>query len=320
MSKKTALIVGISGQDGSYLAEHLLKNNYEVFGTSRDKEMNTFSGLQRLGIINNVQLKSMSLVDFRSVLKIISDVKPDEIYNLAAQSSVSLSFEHPFETMESITIGTLNILEIIRMTNPGIKFYNASSSESFGDTPQGGADEETPFKPKSPYAVAKTSAHHLVSSYRSSYQLFAVSGILFNHESPLRPVRFVTQKIIRTAADIKAGKAKKLKLGNVSIIRDWGWAPEFVVAMHKMLQLKEPEDFVIATGKSISLEEFVDITFKKFDLDYKKYVEFDKSFKRPNDIQFSKGNPQKAVDKLNWKAKFDVEKVIELMIDDTERK
>ena len=312
---KTALIIGISGQDGSYLAEHLLKNNYNVYGSSRDCEINSFSGLEKLGIKKDVHLKSMSLVDFRSVLKILNDVKPDEIYNLAAQSSVSLSFEHPFETIESITLGTLNILEIIRMTNTGIKFYNASSSECFGDTPQEGADENTPFKPKSPYAVAKTSANHLVSTYRSSYGIFAVSGLLFNHESPLRPARYVTQKIVKTVSDIKAKKQSKLELGDVSIYRDWGWAPEFVVAMHKMLQTNEPEDLVIATGKSISLKEFAIKVFNKLDLPYEDYLRYDESLKRPNEIQFSKGNASAAEQKFNWKAKYHVDDVIEFMLE-----
>ncbi len=220
---KTALICGISGQDGAYLADLLLKNGYSVCGTSRDAQMSSFQNLSRLGIREQVKLESMSLTDFRSVLQVLTKVKPNEVYNLAAQSSVGLSFNQPVETLESIATGTLNLLEAIRFTGADIKLYNAGSSECFGNTGELAADENTPFRPRSPYAVAKSAAFWEVANYREAYGLFACSGILFNHESPLRPERFVTQKIITTACKIAQGSTEKLYLGEISVRRDWGW-------------------------------------------------------------------------------------------------
>ena len=246
---KVALIFGISGQDGAYLAELLLGKGYKVHGTSRDAEMATFSSLKRLGIKNQITFHSVALNDFRSTSKVLEEVIPDEIYNLAGQSSVGLSFEQPLETLESIANATINILEAIRFINCKCKFYNASSSECFGDTGKYPANEDTPFRPKSPYGVAKASAYWQVANYRESYGLFACSGIMFNHESILRPTRFVTRKICQSAAKIALGKESLLKLGNLTIKRDWGWAPEYVEAMWQMLQEKEAEDYVIATGQ-----------------------------------------------------------------------
>jgi GDPmannose 4,6-dehydratase len=314
--KKKALIIGISGQDGSYLAEFLLKKNYEVYGTSRDSDLSTFYGLKRLGIFDKVKLSSMSLIDFRSVMQTILQIMPDEIYNLAGQSSVGLSFLQPVETLESISIGTLNILEVLRFHKLPVRFYNASSSECFGDTKGKSANEETPFMPRSPYAVAKATAYWQVANYRDAYNLFACSGILFNHESPLRPKRFVTKKIVESACGIANGKNEKLVLGNVSIKRDWGWAPEFVEAMYLILQEDKPDDFVIATGKNLSLEEFVDTTFRYFNLNYKDYTSFDTSLFRPSDISESLGNPSKAAKILKWKAKYLADDVIKMMIED----
>lgn len=315
MSKKKALIVGISGQDGAYLADHLLKLDYEVHGTSRDAELNKFYGLEFLGIRHKVKLHSMSLIDFRSVMQILLNLRPDEVYNLAGQSSVGLSFDQPVDTLESIITGTLNILEVIRYHKLDIKLYNASSSECFGDTGKQSANEETPFKPSSPYAVAKATAYWLVSNYRQAYNIFACSGILFNHESPLRPTRFVTRKIINIANRISKGERIELILGNINISRDWGWAPDYVEAMHSMLQLQNPEDFVIATGKSVTLEEFVKIVFENYNLNYKGHLKSSQEFYRPLDILHSSADTNKAKKILGWEAKNDVESVIKLLID-----
>ena len=314
--KKKALIIGISGQDGSYLAEFLLNKNYEVYGTSRDSDLSTFNGLKKLGIYDKVKLSSMSLIDFRSVMQSILQIMPDEIYNLAGQSSVGLSFLQPVETLESISIGTLNILEVLRFHKLPVRFYNASSSECFGDTKGKSANEETPFMPRSPYAVAKATAYWQVANYRDAYNLFACSGILFNHESPLRPKRFVTKKIVESACRIAKGKKEELVLGNVSIKRDWGWAPDFVEAMYLILQQDKPDDFVIATGKNLSLEEFVEKAFRYFNLDYKDYTSYDNSLFRPSDISESLGDPSKAAKILNWKAKYLANDVIKMMIED----
>jgi GDPmannose 4,6-dehydratase len=313
--KKKALIIGISGQDGSYLAKYLIDKEYEVHGTSRDSDLSTFYGLKKLGIYDRVKLYSMSLIDFRSVMQIILQTMPDEIYNLAGQSSVGLSFLQPVETLESISIGTLNILEVLRFHKLPTRFYNASSSESFGDIKGKAANEDTPFMPRSPYAVAKSTAHWQVANYRDAYNLFACSGILFNHESPLRPKRFVTKKIVESACRIAKSKKEKLVLGNVSIKRDWGWAPEFIEAMYIILQQNKPDDFVIATGNNISLEEFVQKTFSYFNLDYKEFISYDNSLFRPSDISESLGDPSKAARILKWKAKYHVDDVIRMMIE-----
>jgi len=311
---KTALICGISGQDGAYLAQLLLKKGYTVWGTSRDAQISHFRNLEYLGIKDKTNLSSMVLTDFRSVLQVISKVSPDEIYNLAGQSSVGLSFEVPVETLESISVGTLNLLEVIRFLDRPIKFYNAGSSECFGDTGNTPADENTSFRPRSPYAVAKSAAFWQVANYREAYGLYACSGILFNHESPLRPNRFVTQKIIASVCHIAQGSQETLKLGNMKIYRDWGWAPEYVEAMYLMLQQDQPDDYVIATGKSYSLEDFVNFAFEYFHLDWQKYVQTDSSLFRPTGLAFGRANPQKAWDKLGWKAKHSTPDVVKLMI------
>lgn len=312
---KKALICGVSGQDGAYLAQLLLSKGYEVFGTSRDAQMSTFRNLIRLGIRDRIKVYSMALKDFRSVLQLITKIQPDEIYNLAGQTSVGLSFELPVETMESITIGTLNLLEVIRFIGAPIKFYNASSSECFGDTGDVPATEETAFRPRSPYAVAKAAAFWQVANYREAYDLFACSGILFNHESPLRPRRFVTQKIVTTASDIAYGKNVKLYLGNTAIQRDWGWAPEYIEAMHLMLQQDKPDDYVIATGQTSSLQEFVAEVFAYLGLDWQDHVEIDKTLFRPTDIAVSGGDASKAREQLGWQAKHAMRDVAHMMVD-----
>lgn len=311
---KTALISGVSGQDGAYLAALLLKKGYSVYGTSRDAQMSSFNNLSRLGIREKIKLQSMILTDFRSVLQTLTKVQPDEVYNLAGQSSVGLSFEQPVETLESMAIGTLNLLEAIRFTGAKIKLYNASSSECFGDTKGLPADENTPFHPRSPYAVAKSTAFWEVANYREAYGLFACSGILFNHESPLRPERFVTQKIIKAAIDIAAGKQEKLYLGDISVQRDWGWAPEYVEAMYLMLQQQEPDDYVIATGETYSLEKFVEVAFSCVGLNWQNYVESDSNLLRPTDIAVGRGNPTKAEQKLGWKAQYKMPDVVRMMV------
>lgn len=312
-TNKTALITGIGGQDGAYLAQLLLGKGYNVFGTSRDAGMSHFDSLARLGIAGQVNLLSMAPNDFKSTLTAISKVRPDEIYHLAGQTSVGLSFEQPSETIESITIGTLNILESLRFLELPAKFYHASSSECFGDTKGIPADELTAFNPVSPYAVAKSAAHWLVKNYREANKMFAANGILFNHESALRPARFVTQKVIRSAYRISVGSKEKLNLGDLSIVRDWGWAPEYVDAMWRILQADEAEDFVIATGEAHSLENFVDQSFAYFGLKWTDHVVQNKEFMRPNEIPWSQGNPQKASDKLGWKATKRMGDIIQIL-------
>ena len=305
MIKKTALICGVSGQDGSYLAALLLSKGYTVFGTSRDAQGSSFSNLRKLGIQDQITFLSMVPEDFRSVLVALRKSNPDEIYYLAGQSSVGLSFEQPAETMQSITMGTLNILEGCRMLeteNKVIKVYHAGSGECFGDTQGEPATESTPFYPMSPYAVAKSSAYWLVNNYREAYRLFACTGILFNHESALRPERFVTQKIVRAVKRIAQGSTEKLQLGRLDIARDWGWAPEYVEAMWLMLQQEKPHDFVIATGVTMSLEEFVQAAFAEAGLNWRHYVEQDPALFRPTDLAMGRADPAKADRELGWNA------------------
>lgn len=311
---RRALICGISGQDGAYLAQFLLQKGYEVWGTSRDAQATTFSNLSTLGILDRVRTVSMAVNDFRSVLQTLASSDPDEIYNLSGQSSVGLSFEQPVETLESIAIGTLNLLEAIRFLKKPVRFYNAGSSECFGDIQAGAADEATPFQPRSPYAVAKVTAHGLVANYRDAYGLFVCTGILFNHESPLRPVRFVTRKIIQAAVRIANGDRQKLTLGNMSIQRDWGWGPEYIDAMWRMLQTDAPEDFVIATGEANTLENFVRAAFVEVGLEWQEHVVTDAKLLRPSEIRYSCGKAEKAKLKLDWQASMRMQDIVRAMI------
>jgi GDPmannose 4,6-dehydratase len=311
---KRALICGISGQDGAYLAQYLLDLGYEVCGTSRDAQASSFVNLTRLDIRDRVKLASMSLNDFRSVLQVLTKLQPDEVYNLGGQTSVGLSFDQPVETLESIATGTLNLLEAIRFTGIPTKLYNAGSSECFGDTSGQKADETTPFRPRSPYAVAKSTAFWEVANYREAYGLFACSGILYNHESPLRPERFVTQKIVAAACRIAAGSSEKLSLGDISVQRDWGYAPEYIQAMYLMLQQEQPDDYVIATGETNSLEDFVAETFACAGLNWQDWVESDRSLYRPTDIAVSGGNPIKAKEQLGWQARSKMREVVRQMV------
>ena len=311
--KTRALICGVSGQDGAYLARFLLSKGYEVFGTSRDAQVSSFRNLRRLGIDGQVRLESMAVTDFRSVLQVILKTSPAEIYNLAGQSSVGLSFQQPVETLESISVGTLNLLEAIRIVEKPIRLYNASSGECFGDTDGQAATEDTPFRPRSPYAVAKAAAFWEAANYREAYGIFACSGILYNHESPLRPERFVTRKIVATAARIANGSREKLRLGNLSIERDWGWAPEYVEAMWMMLRQPSARDYVIATGTANRLADFVDQAFREFGLDSKDHTESDPALLRPTDITRGVGDPSLAERELGWKARYHMKDVVSMM-------
>lgn len=314
--KKRALICGVSGQDGAYLSALLLEKGYELFGTSRDARGSSFSNLKRLGILDQIKKLSMVPEDFRSVLNALRTSKPHEIYFLAGQSSVGLSFEEPAETIQSIAIGTLNMLEACRMADEPIRLYSAGSGECFGNSTRP-VDEDSPFHPRSPYAVAKTTAFELVANYREAYNSWSCTGILFNHESPLRPSRFVTQKIVSTALRIQQGSRERLVLGRLDIARDWGWAPEYVDAMWRMLQQDKPEDYVIATGETNTLQEFVAYTFSKLGLNWADHVEQSKEFFRPSDLLFGSANPAKAKQNLNWVARKRMRDVIDLMLEAT---
>jgi GDPmannose 4,6-dehydratase len=311
---KRALICGISGQDGAYLARFLLEKGYEVWGTSRDAQVSPFVNLARLQLRGRVALESMAVTDFRSVLQVLMKTQPDEIYNLSGQSSVGLSFQQPVETLESISVGTLNLLEAIRFLGKPIKFYNACSGECFGDTRSEPANESTPFRPHSPYAVAKAAAFWEVANYREAYGLFSCSGILYNHESPLRPDRFVTRKIVRAACAIAAGSHDKLHLGNLAIRRDWGWAPEYVEAMWLMLQRPSASDYVVATGQSHTLEEFAAAAFASVGLDWLEYTVRDAALLRPADHEQGWADPAKAQAELGWHARSKMPEVVAMMV------
>lgn len=311
---KKALICGVSGQDGSYLAKYLLEKGYYVYGASRDAQTSSFINLKKLGIKDDIFLMSINITDFGNTLECINKIKPDEIYNLAGQSSVRLSFEQPHETHESISTGNLNLLEAIRFSNLPIKLYNAGSSECFGDS-NIPATENTIFHPRSPYAIAKATAFWQIDNYREAYNLFACTGILFNHESPLRPDHFVTKKIISTACKIHRNKAQRLSLGNINIERDWGWAPDYVEAMWLMMQQEQPKDYIIATGKSHSLKEFIDITFNALDLNWEEHVVIDEVLRRPTDLRIGRADPTKANTELNWQARLGLNQIIESMIE-----
>ena len=315
MSERVALIIGITGQDGAYLARLLLEKGYVVHGTSRDAAIARFDGLTALGIRDRVTAHSMSPTDFQSVIQVIERVTPREIYNLSGQSSVVLSFTQPTETLESIVLGTLSMLEAVRRVGAGLRFYNAGSSECFGDTGMRAADEKTAFRPKSPYGVAKAAAISLVANYRESYGLFTCSGILYNHESPLRPNRFVTRKIAAAAARIGAGNQERLTLGNLAICRDWGWAPDYVDAMWRMLQRDEPDDFVVASGTAHSLEDFAAAAFAKVGLDWRDHVDYDPSLRRPSDILYSLGDPTKAANVLDWRSTVGFSDIVARMVE-----
>lgn len=303
----SALIIGVSGQDGTLLASQLLEKGYAVTGTSREPDGARLGSLGKMGLSDRINIVTMAPNDFRSVFKVLKDTKPDEIYNLSGQSSVARSFEQPVEAHESISITVLNLLECLRLTGSSAKLYNAGSSECFGNTREGPACEGTPFHPLSPYATAKASAFWTVCNYRNAYGMQVCSGILFNHESPLRRQSFVTRKIVDTAVRIASGSKERLQLGNLNIFRDWGWAEDYTDAMWRMLQQDELEDFVICTGESHTLDEFLSITFKELGLNWRDHTDHNPHHLRPLDIEYSVGNPEKAQRVLGWKAsvKFD---------------
>ncbi len=314
MTTRQALIIGISGQDGAYLAQLLLERGYVVHGTSRDVFSHEFRNLKSLGIRDQVALHSVTLTDFRSVLQILAKLRPDEIYNLAGQTSVGLSFELPVETLESIAGGTLHLLEAIRFLNYPTRFYNACSSECFGDSGEIAAAESTRFAPRSPYAVAKAAAFWEVANYREAYGIHACSGILSNHESPLRSERFVTQKVVAAACRIAAGLADHVELGDLSIARDWGWSPEYVDAMHRMLQQPQADDYVVATGATFTLQQFVEQVFREVGLDWQQHVKMNSQLRRPTDIQISRLDPSKARSELGWTATRKMPDVVREMV------
>jgi len=313
---RRALIFGVTGQDGSYLASSLLEKGYVVWGTSRVNSESTLDNLRRLNLIGRLNLLTVEPTDIESVQRAFSEAEPDEVYYLSGQSSVAISFQRPAETLQSNAIGLLNVLEAGRLSSRAVRIYNAGSSEIYGDTGKQEATESTPFNPCSPYGVAKLSAYWLVKHYRNAHQIYACTGILFNHESPLRPERFVTQKIIRAVKKISEGSMDRLTLGRTDIIRDWGWAPEYVEGMWAMLQLDEPVDLIIATGESHSLGEFISHAFAILGLDWQRYIVEDLSLSRPTDLIVSRANPSKALGILGWAPTVRMHRVIELMLKD----
>lgn len=318
--RKVALITGITGQDGSYLAEFLLKKDYEVHGLIRrsssfntSRIMNIFEDPHQAGV--KLFLHYGDLSDSNAISKIISDHKPDEIYHLGAQSHVRVSFDIPEYTADITALGTLRLLEAIRQSGLPIKFYNAASSEMYGDVLETPQSETTQFNPQSPYAVSKVFGFQMTKNYREAYDVHASNGILFNHESPRRGETFVTRKITRGIARILAGKDKKLYLGNLNAKRDWGYAPEYVRAMWLMLQQKRPGDYVIATGETHSVREFLEEAFKLVGIkDWKKYIEIDKRYFRPTEVNLLLGNAKKAQRKLGWKPRTTFKDLVQVML------
>jgi len=318
MSKKVALITGITGQDGSYLAEFLLEKGYKVCGMVRRASVEKYERIEH--IRDQVELVQGDLLDQYSLISVLKQVRPSEVYNLAAQSFVPTSWAQPVLTSEFTAIGVTRMLESIRLVDPSIRFYQASSSEMYGrvrETPQ---TELTPFYPRSPYGVAKVYGHYITVNYRESYDLFAVSGILFNHESPRRGLEFVTRKVTDGVARIKLGLAKELRLGNLDARRDWGFAGDYVEAMWLMLQQDAPDDYVIATGETHTVEKLVDVAFSHAGLKWKDYVRLDPAFLRPAEVDLLIGDPSKAQAQLGWKPKVSFEQMIQMMVDsDIER-
>lgn len=313
MERKRALITGITGQDGSYLAEFLLEKGYEVIGMVRRTSTVNFERIRH--IQDRITLVQGDLLDQSSLIDILREYRPQEVYNLAAQSFVPTSFKQPVLTGEFTALGVTRLLEAIRLVDPTIRFYQASSSEMFGKVREVPQNENTPFHPRSPYGVAKVYAHWITVNYRESYGMFAVSGICFNHESPRRGLEFVTRKITYTAARIKLGLAHELRLGNLEARRDWGYAPDYVRAMWLMLQQDEPEDYVIATGETHSVREFVELAFDYLGLDWRKYVVVDPALYRPADVDLLVGDATKARTKLGWAPSVTFEQLVKIMVD-----
>ena len=309
---KTALITGITGQDGSYLAELLLSKEYRVVGMTRRSSTDVHERIEHLS--ESIEIVSGDLLDQSSLMKIVTQVQPDEVYNLAAQSFVPTSWSQPVLTGQFTAIGVTRVLEAVRSVNPKIRFYQASSSEMFGKVHEVPQNERTPFYPRSPYGVAKVYGHWITINYRESFDMYAVSGILFNHESPRRGKEFVTRKIADGVARIKLGIAKELHLGNLDAQRDWGFAGDFVRAMWLMLQPTEPEDFVIATGRTHAVRDFARIAFESVGLRYEDYVVVDPRFIRPAEVDMLRGDASKARDKLGWAPEVSFEELVEMMV------
>ncbi len=309
----TAMITGITGQDGSYLAQYMLSKGYEVVGVVRRTSHDSYERIG--GFIDRVTVLPADLLDQHSLTSVIRDVKPDEIYNLAAQSFVPTSWTQPVLTGEFTALGVTRILEAVRLAHPEARFYQASSSEMFGKAVETPQNENTPFYPRSPYGVAKTYAHWITVNYRESYDIFAVSGILFNHESPRRGLEFVTRKITDAVARIKLGLANELRLGNLDAKRDWGYAGDYVEAMWLMLQQKSPEDYVIGTGETHSVKEFVEIAFGHVDLEWEPYVKTDPAFMRPAEVEILLADPAKARRLLDWEPRVSFRELVEMMVD-----
>ena len=313
---KTAFVTGVTGQDGSYLAELLLEKGYKVIGLKRRTSLICTDRIDHIFENPNFKLEYFDLNDVGSIYRLLLQYKPDEFYNLAAQSHVKVSFELPENTVDGIAMGTMRLLEAVRNVHPSCKFYQASSSEMYGDNPNYPYNEESRFMPASPYANAKVFAHQLMRNYRKSYDMFCCSGILFNHESPRRGETFVTRKITIGAAKIALGIEKELRLGNLDAYRDWGFAGDYVEAMWLMLQQEEADDYVIATGKTHSVREFCEAVFKYASLgDYKNYVVQDPKYFRPHEVPYLLGDASKAKNKLGWEPKTDLKKLVETMYD-----
>jgi GDPmannose 4,6-dehydratase len=318
MSKKVALITGVTGQDGSYLAELLLEKGYRVYGMVRRSSVEKFERIQHL--IGKIELIQGDLLDPFSLISVLKETKPDEVYNLAAQSFVPTSWAQPVLTSEFTAVGVTKLLEAIRLVDRSIKFYQASSSEMYGKVRETPQSELTPFYPRSPYGVAKVYGHYITVNYRESYGLFAVSGILFNHESPRRGLEFVTRKVTTGVAKIKLGLANDLPLGNLDAKRDWGFAGDYVRAMWLMLQQPNPDDYVIATGKEKSVRELVEVAFAHAGLDWEKYVKIDRALLRPAEVDLLVGDASKAKRELGWEPSVSFEQMIQMMVDaDIER-
>lgn len=313
MSQRVALITGVTGQDGSYLAELLLEKNYRVVGMVRRASTSTFPRIEHLR--DRIEIREGDLLDQFSLLSLIDEVRPDEVYNLAAQSFVPVSWDQPVLTAEFTAVGVTRMLDAIRRVNPKIRFYQASSSEMFGKVQETPQSETTPLYPRSPYGVAKCYGHYITINYRESYDLFAVSGILFNHESPRRGVEFVTRKITDAVARIKLGLAKELRLGNLDAKRDWGFAGDYVRAMWLMLQQSQPEDYVISTGETRTVREFVQMAFAAVDMDWERHVVIDPKFMRPAEVDLLVGDCTKARKQLGWTPEVSFQQLVTMMVE-----
>jgi GDPmannose 4,6-dehydratase len=317
---KRAFITGITGQDGAYLAQLLLEKGYKVYGLLARRSSNTLWRLEYLGIQDQVELIEGDVCDVTSLIRALKKANPHEVYNLAAQSFVGTSWEQPQLTAQVTGVGVLNLLEAIRLTDPSIRFYQASTSELFGLIQEPMQSETTPFYPRSPYGVAKLYGHWITINYRESFNLYACCGILFNHESPLRGIEFVTRKVTDAVARIKLGVQQELRLGNIDAKRDWGFAGDYVEAMWRMLQQETPDDYVVATGRTTTVREMCELAFRHVGLHYEDYVVIDPKFYRPAEVDVLLGNPEKAMRKLGWEPKTSLEQLIAMMVDaDLER-